>query len=186
MAKFKVGDEVLLKEGNQSESGRVIAVEKSCEGNKCDVKYLVTFGGIETAKVYGRKDLVRLPKNKEVDDPFLYKSYKAENGVVLTFAAIVKKESDFEIIPGLEYGDDRLFEHKRKVLTIGFSIYNGIDKFDGPFGMKIARNRALNSPFCRLESNFMCEFGVDTIFAIMDAKAKYVKEHLDSFLSKEA
>jgi hypothetical protein len=32
----------------------------------------------------------------------------------------------------------------------------------------------------------MCEFGVDTVFAIMDAKAKYVKEHLDSFLSKEA
>ena len=80
--------------------------------------------------------------------------------------------------------DGKFHQGKERNLRIGFSFYNPDDEYVPELGFKIARHRAETRPFCNLKAKFLGEFPADTVYALMDAKAKYVVEHLDTFVSK--
>ena len=172
MAKFKVNQQV--KRNSDGVIGTVKAKEIERNSNTTVVKYLVDFGGgIENWQVVTRKDISSIinqfANNKEV------RFYKIDDSKVLTMVANVKNEN--------VYDEDYLgfYKTKLKILTIGYSIYNGIDEFDETIGIKIAQHRCKKNPFTRMVSTFSGEFPKDTVVAIMDAKAKYITDNIDRF-----
>ena len=80
--------------------------------------------------------------------------------------------------------DDELIPTRAKTLNIGHAIYNPNDEYNERFGFRIAKNRIKTRPFAHLYSEFTGEFNYDTVVAIMDAKAKYIAENSERFITK--
>lgn len=59
------------------------------------------------------------------------------------------------------------------------------DEFNEKIGVRIARSRYRKKPFCRMFSCFGGEFSKDTVEAIMNVKADYIKNNFSKFISKE-
>ena len=66
-------------------------------------------------------------------------------------------------------------------VLVGFSIYNGTDEYSWEVGRKIAIHRCKHNPFVSMTSDFSGEFGLDTVYAIMDIKADYIKQNINNF-----
>ena len=181
MAKFKINQKVALREGSNYEVVNEIGVIKAREvrqvGNKTEVRYLVDFGGgLENWLILTRKDLKSATEivNKEI---FKIKTYKLDKGMILTLASCVFKYYDYV------YDSDNESTNKKywKILSIGFSIYNGVDEYDEKIGNKIAIHRCKENPFTTMISDFSGEFNEETVFSIMDQKANYISNNIDKF-----
>lgn len=173
MAKFKVNQKVIRNSDNAI--GTVMAKEVVADGKSTVVNYLVNFGGgMKNWQIVSRKDISRLP-NKRPSSNTEVKMYKLDDGKVLTIVAKVSVESTFD-----EDGLD-LYKVKYKALSLGFSIYNGIDEYDEAVGIKIAMHRCKNNPFTRMISPFSGEFSKETVMNIIESKAKYIIENIDKF-----
>lgn len=171
MSKFQVNQKVLsVADGRE---GIIRAREVKSVENYTEVKYLVDFGdGIDKWKVLTKKDIKKcLPP--VAGWKWIKKEYHLDDGKIVTLAANVETTKDF------------WFSFNERVLTIGFSIYNGIDDYNPELGKKIAVHRAKKNPFTTMISHFTSEFGYDTVVAIMDAKAKYIIDHIDKFYRPE-
>ena len=180
MAKFKVNDSVIVVATGQC--GTVVCREEEIdkEAKHTKVTYLVKLGaGFENYKVFSRNELKKVvPTITEM--PSYVRVYDAPNGFKVTCVAFVKTNR-----LGWDVDEDGKFhQEKERNLRIGFSFYNPDDKYVPELGFKIARHRAETHPFCNLKAKFLGEFTADTVYALMDAKAKYVVEHLDTFVSK--
>lgn len=179
MAKFKVNQKVSLVKNNYdviNNIGVVKAREVNHVGDKTEVKYLVDFGGgMENWLILSRKDLQSV-ENAEQTNNYLLKSYDAGDGKLITLAALVNKERDYVIS---DYGD--VYKSYKKVLKIGFSIYNGTDTYDEKIGNKIAIHRCKKNPFTTMISPFSGEFNDDTVIAIMNQKANYIIDNFKEF-----
>ena len=181
MAKFKINQKVVLREGSNYEVVNEIGVVKAREvrqvGNKTEVKYLVDFGGgMENWLILTRKDLKSATEIANTEK-FKLKTYKLDNGMILTLAACVFK--DYEYV----YDSDNESMNKKywKLLSIGFSIYNGVDEYNNNIGNKIAIHRCKKNPFTTMLSDFSGEFNNETVSSIMDQKANYIINNIDKF-----
>ena len=171
MSKFHVNQKVLsVVDGRE---GVIKAREIKSVENYTEVKYLVDFGdGIDNWKVMTKKDIKKcLPP--VAGWRWIKKEYLVGDGKTVTLAANVETVKDTWIGIG------------GRLLRIGFSIYNGVDEYNPKFGYKIAMHRAKYNPFTTMASRFTSEFGYDTVVAIMDAKAKYIIDHIDKFYRPE-
>jgi hypothetical protein len=172
MAKFKVNQKVIRKsDGNV---GTVKAREVISENKRTDVKYLVDFGdGLENWKVMRRGEL----KNYYVGTKpsrYVIKSYEVGDGRIVTLAALVET-----------FKNDMVFDNpfKTKVLSIGYTIYNGTDEYNERIGHRFAIHRCKQAPFTMMFSPFGGDFNADTVDAIMKAKADYIIRNIEKFVS---
>lgn len=181
MAKFKINQEVeSVKSGKR---GYIKAREVNTVNNFTTVKYLVDFGeGIEKWKVVTKKEIKPVPKKAECDG-VIYKVYKLANGMAITIAARVETFVSYAPSYNDDYDDCALIKTKNRVLTIGYSIYNGVDTYNEEIGKKYAKHRCIKDPFTTMYSSFGGEFNYDTVVAIMDAKAKYIADNIKQFLN---
>ena len=180
MAKFKVNDSVIVVATGQRGTVVCREEENDKEARRTKVTYLVKLGaGFENYKVFSRNELTKVvPTITEM--PSYVRVYDAPNGFKVTCVAFVKTNClgwDFDV------KDSKFHQEKERNLRIGFSFYNPDDEYVPELGFKIARHRAETRPFCNLKAKFLGEFPADTVYALMDAKAKYVVEHLDTFVS---
>lgn len=180
MAKFKINDSVIVIANGQR--GTVVCREEETDekAKRTKVTYLVKLGnGFENYRVFSRNELKKVVSTIP-ETPSYVRVYDAANGFKVTCVAFVKTNY-------LDWGFDEkgnFRQEKERNLRIGFSFYNPEDKYDPEIGVKIARHRAETHPFCNLKAKFLGEFPAETVYALMDVKAKYVLEHLDSFVSK--
>lgn len=172
MSKFRINEKVWSVADGRV--GIVKAREVKSVESYTEVKYLVDFGdGIDKWKVVTKKDIKKCPQAAQ-PLRWIKKEYHLDDGKIVTLAANVENVKD------------AWFSIGGKWLTIGFSIYNGVDEYNPEIGYKIATHRAKNNPFTTMHSSFSGEFGYDTVVAIMDAKAKYIIDHMDKFYRPEA
>lgn len=169
MAKFKVGDNVvMIKDGSK---GIVRARDIYNADGTTVVKYMVDFGGgIDKWKVVSRNDISKIAKSTQKRE-LIVKEYDHDNNQKLILVARIRNRH--AKVPEIPL--------KGKIMEIGFSIYNGTDDYRFETGVKFALHRIKSRPFCRMESNFTGEFNNDTVEAIMDVKAKYIKNHWSEF-----
>lgn len=179
MSKFKVNENVISVENGKT--GVIRARDIVHDGKMTTVKYMVDFGGgMDSWKVMEKKDLKRAG-NKNSRRHYIVREYDYENNQKLIVAADVKPQKFLVDIPDAFEFCDGVYERKGKVLSIGFAIYNGIDEYDFNVGRKHAVHRMKHNPFTVMESKFGGEFNKETVEAIMDVKAKYIKEHWNEF-----
>lgn len=146
------------------------------EGSKrVNIEYLVKVGdGFSNWKAFSKKELESV--RKEEEEPRVYtKVYDVVDGYKITLFAKVYNHKEWSNIICIRYRE----------LRIGYSIYNPDDEYNEQIGVKIARKRSRLSPFCRLTSDFNGEFNKETVEAIMDVKATYIKNHFDKFIQKQ-
>lgn len=146
------------------------------EGSKrVNIEYLVKVGnGFSNWKAFSKKELE--PVRKEEEEARVYtKVYDVVDGYKITLYSKVYNHKD--------WFNDISFRYRE--LRIGYSIYNPDDEYNEQIGVKIARKRSRLSPFCRLTSDFNGEFNKETVEAIMDVKATYIKNHFDKFIQKQ-
>lgn len=182
MSKFKVNEEVIIKA--TGETGVVKAREvlgTDVETKHTTIQYVVKVGdGFNNWKAFSKKELLKTPKDvADPDAKYIKKVYDLPEGYKLTLVGLaeaVKKYSFNE--------NDELIPTKAKICNIGHAIYNPADKYDEKFGFRIAKNRVKTRPFAHLYSEFSGEFNYDTVVAIMDAKAKYITENYERFITK--
>ena len=179
MAKFKVNDSVVVVATGQHGIVMCREEENDKEAKRTKVTYLVKLGaGFENYKVFSRNELKKVEPTT-TENPAYVRVYEAPNGFKVTCVALVTTN-----YLGWDFGDDDKFHQEReRNLRIGISIYNPEDEYVPEIGFKIARHRAEKYPFCNLKAKFMGEFPADTVYALMDVKAKYVLEHFDTFVS---
>ena len=185
MAKFKVNQKVVRN--SDGKIGVVKAREMTCltdsnENKKVtSVKYLVDFGeGIENWSIVTRNDISSVKDSENY--PYVLKFYDIDDKKKLTMVALVEKVRSYVC----DYDD--LYSVKKttgKKLSIGFSIYNGVDEFNPIIGEKIAIHRCKKNPFTTMSSDFSGEFNDQTIEAIMNAKADYIIANIDNFYRPE-
>ena len=178
MAKFKVNQSVVRK--SDGKVGVVRAREVNSVNGRTDVKYLVDFNeGIENWKVLTRKDIMSF---EQPDDkcPYVIKRYEVGDGKILTIAAHVETQKDYMLGPLFEE-----YKTKTKILTIGFSLYNGVDEYNEEIGRKYAIHRCKCNPFTTITSAFSGEFNKETVDVIMDVKAKYIINNINNFYRPE-
>ena len=179
MSKFKVNENVISVENGKT--GVIRARDIVHDGKMTTVKYMVDFGGgMDSWKVMEKKDLKRAG-NKNSRRHYIVREYDYENNQKLIVAADVKPQKFLVDIPDAFEFCDGVYVRKGKVLSIGFAIYNGIDEYDFNVGRKHAVHRMKHNPFAVMESKFGGEFNKETVEAIMDVKAKYIKEHWNEF-----
>lgn len=175
MSKFKINQSVVRK--SDGKVGVVKAREVNSVGEKTEVKYLVDFNeGIENWKVVTRNDIMSFIQ-EDKKSPYIIKRYMVGDGKILTMAAKVDVEKDYEYTLLM----DDVYKKKTKTLTIGFSLYNGIDEYDEEVGRKYAIHRCKTNPFTTMVSSFSGEFNKETVEAIMAVKANYIISNIDNF-----
>lgn len=177
MARFKVNDEVIIKENKKK--GIIVCRDEVTdkENNRTEVKYFVKLGnGLNNYKWLTRKDFTRyIPKevsNKRIKS----RIYDLSNGYKLTLVSIVETVNRFE-------EDSITFYDKERSLRIGYALCNPADEFNENVGFKIARHRAYAEPFTHIVARFTGEFNEATTEAIMDAKAQYITENIANFIN---
>ena len=105
--------------------------------------------------------------------------YDLPNGYKLTLVGLAETVKEYTF-----NADDEPITTRAKTLNIGHAIYNPNDEYNERFGFRIAKNRIKTRPFAHLYSEFTGEFNYDTVVAIMDAKAKYIAENSERFITK--
>lgn len=180
MAKFNVNDRVTVSATNQE--GVVMCREEINDkaSKRTEITYLVKLGdGFENYKQFTRKELKRVPR-PEIPNTDVVRVYDAPNGVKVTMVAMT------DVVDGpIEWSDEgEPIFRKEKLFRLGVSFYNPTDDYDEVQGYKIARHRAIYKPFCSLTARFLGEFNEYTVNAIMDAKARYIIENIDNFVTK--
>lgn len=183
MAKFKVNDNVVVKETGEKGVVKCREAVIDKDAKRTNVTYLVKLGeGFENYKVFTRNELTKVIPVEVPTARYMTKVYEAPNGYKVTLVSIVDVDRHYEF----DYSDDMDEVVEREVKTkhfnLGVSFYNPSDEFDENVGYKIARHRAVNSPFCSLSARFLGEFSESTVEALMDVKAKYIIEHIDRFV----
>lgn len=176
MAKFKVNDNVIVKDNNKM--GTVVWRDEvhDRKNNRTEVKYYVKLGnGESNYKWFTRKELKKYVAEKEDSTRVKTRVYDISNGYKLTLVSIVETVNEFDEYSFTVYP-------KERTLRIGYSIYNPQDEYNLTLGQKIAKHRANNKPFTHMSARFTGEFNEMTTEAIMDAKAKYICENLDRFI----
>lgn len=191
MSKIKVGTLVYIndvKPESEPVIGQIVArevtesdeVSEKNGHNLCEVKYMVKpvgVTGFDSYKILNKTQIV--PIKDVVSGPReLVKVYNMPNGYILTLVAVADK---------FKYCNyETMREHTGNWFQMGWSMCSPKDSYDAVLGNKIARRRAINHPFCKMESLFSAEFNEDTMIALMDVKAKYVETHMDSFATPGA
>lgn len=179
MSKFKINEKVVSIETGKVGVVRVRDVQHN--GKTTTVKYMVDFGGgMESWVIMTKNQLKRLAKTNE-QRPCIIREYPHGDKQKLIMVAGVENKSYLLDNPNPTDWYDEFYEKKGKKLSIGFSIYNGVDEYDSVIGIKYAKHRMKHNPFCHMESKFGGEFNNSTVEAIMDVKAKYIEEHWDEF-----
>ena len=170
--KFKVNDRVRIIATGEIGTVKGRDVLKIDGTKRVKVEYVVKTGdGFNNWKPLSKKEIERV--NVEVEEPRVYtKVYDVVDGFKITMYAKVDNY--------------RSFSTKGRVLRIGYAIYNPVDPYDENRGIKIARSRSRYSPFCFMISEFNGEFNADTVNALMDVKADYIKNNFDKFIKKVA
>lgn len=182
MSKFKVNETVIVKATGKEgvvKAREVVGLDTVTK--HMTIQYIVKTGeGFDNWGAYGKKELSKCPKKSvNPDAKYITKVYDLPNGYKLTLVAIAQsvKELEFNV-------NDELVTTNAKVCNIGHAIYNPTDKYDEKFGFRIAKNRIKTRPFAHLYSEFTGEFNHDTVVAIMDAKAKYIADNHERFITK--
>ena len=172
MAKFKIGEKVLVKGTNDVGVIKAREVSKVDGANKrVKVEYIVRLGdGFNNWKAFDRKEIEHYPQNVLKDTEYV-KVYDVVDGYKITLFAKVIRHNEMFYPSAIE-------------LYIGYSIYSPKDEYSEEQGIKIARHRSRTSPFCQMESSFGGEFNALTVNNIMDAKADYIKNNFDKFINK--
>lgn len=170
MAKFKVGDKVIVNGGEQGiVKGREMT-KVDGDDKRIKITYIVrTVDANGDAKwaSYDKKELSPYPQNVKQSEEYV-KVYDVVDGYKITL-----------------YGNVRRIKYwNNNKLSIGYSIYSPKDEFNEKQGVKIARHRSRTSPFCQMYSEFNGEFNSLTVNNIMDAKADYIKNNFDKFINK--
>lgn len=192
MSKFNVNDEVIVVATGEKGVVKAKEVTTANDGNKkhITIQYMVKVGeGFSNWKVFYRRELQKAVKMEEAtESKYLTKVYDTPNGYKVTLVALADTYKYFE---GDEVYDEveRQWEHiarlcKGKRLNIGYSICNPNDEYDIKVGIKIAKKRLHSRPFAHMVSKFSGEFNKETVIAIMDAKANYIINNIDKFISK--
>ena len=173
MAKFKVNDRVRVITTGEigTVKGReVIPVENS---KRVKIEYIVKVGnGFNNWKSYSKKELEAV--RTETKELRVYtKVYDVVDGYKITMYAKVDN-----------IACRASWDNRKRMLSMGYSIYNPVDVYNENCGFKIARHRSENSPFCLMFSEFSGEFNASTVNAIMDVKADYIKNNFDKFINR--
>lgn len=168
--KFKVNDRVRIVATGEfgTVKGRdVIPVDGT---KKINVEYIVKVGdGFNNWKSFRKNELEAV--KKETVEPRVYtKVYDVVDGFKITMYGKVSNINN-------------IWETGR-ALNIGYAIYSPEDVYDEAFGVKLARKRSRTSPFCCMTSQFNGEFNAETVEAIMDVKANYIKNNFDKFINR--
>lgn len=182
MSKFRVNEEVVIKATGKKGIVKAREVIVTDEKTKhTTIQYIVkTDNGFENWKSYDKKELMKSPKTvPDKNTKYITKVYDLPNGYKLTLVGLTETIKEYTLDK-----DDNIVPTKSKVCNIGHSIYNPVDKYDSQFGFRIAKSRIKTRPFAHLYSEFTGEFNRDTVTAIMDAKAKYIYENYERFITK--
>ena len=171
MAKFKVGDKVIV---NESKEEGVVKGREMTKVDGDDKRVKITYivrsvdaNGDPMWASYDKKELSAYPQNVKRPEEYI-KVYDVVDGYKITL-----------------YGNVcRIKSWNYNKLSIGYSIYSPKDEFDEKQGVRIARHRSRTSPFCMMNSSFNGEFNSLTVNNIMDAKADYIKNNFDKFINK--
>ena len=171
MAKFKVGDKVIV---NESKEEGVVKGREMTKVDGDDKRVKITYivrtvdtNGDPMWASYNKKELSSYPQNVKRPEEYI-KVYDVVDGYKITL-----------------YGNVcRIKSWNYNKLSIGYSIYSPKDEFDEKQGVRIARHRSRTSPFCMMNSSFNGEFNSLTVNNIMDAKADYIKNNFDKFINK--
>lgn len=171
MAKFKVNDRVRVIATGEvgTVKGRDITPEEGTKRVK--IEYIVKVGeGFNNWKSYSKKE-IEVVRNK-VEEPRVYtKEYDVVDGYkILMYTKVENYRGPFD--------------SKGRILNMGYSIYSPADEYNQERGIKIARKRSRSCPFCRMGSEFNGEFNADTVVALMDVKANYIKNNFDKFINR--
>lgn len=169
--KFKINDRVRIKATGEigTVKGReMIPVENT---KRVNIEYVVRVGnGFNNWKSFSKTELEPIPKND--DERGVYtKVYDVVDGYKITMYTKVSNDHD-------------MFFKKYRYLRMGYAIYSPEDVYDEKRGIRIARKRSRTSPFCHIESTFNGEFNAETVDALMDVKANYIKNNLDKFIKR--
>lgn len=169
MAKFKVGDKVIVNGNEGVVKGREMT-KVDGDDKRVKITYIVRTvdaNGDPMWASYDKKDLLPYPQNVGKPEEYI-KVYDVVDGYKITLYGKVERKKSWN------YNE----------LSIGYSIYSPKDEFDEKQGVKIARHRSRTRPFCQMDSSFNGEFNSLTVSNIMDAKADYIKNNFDKFINK--
>lgn len=185
MAKFNVNENVIVNATGQK--GVVMCREtvRIPDTNRTKVSYLVKLGdGFENYKEFTRKELSRVPVVTVPNYKEKTKIIELPSGIVITIVTQVEK-----VIKDWWFDELTDTEHyeREKTFKMGIAIYNPTDEYpyDKEVGIKIARHRIETAPFCSLKARFLGEFNDYTVDALIEAKARYIVENIDSFIFSE-
>lgn len=168
--RFKVGNRVRVIASD--EIGSIMGREViPTDEKRVRVEYIVKTGnGFDKWKAYTRKELEPLPKKEGGGHEYI-KKYLIGKRRWLTMYAKVETYSASVI--GI----------KSRTLSIGYSICNPEDEYYEKLGVRIAKRRSSSRPFCIMSSSFTGEFNADTVDAIMNVKAAYIKDNVGKFVT---
>lgn len=168
--KFKINDRVRIIATGEigTVKGReVIPVEGT---KRIKIEYVVKVGeGFNNWKSYNKHDLEKVVNEDNPKNEYTA-VYDVVDGYKITMYAKVTNEKNLFV--------------KERVLVMGYAIYRPEDEFDRKRGIRIARHRSRKTPFCYMYSDFNGEFNKETVEAIMDVKANYIKNNFDRFINR--
>lgn len=180
MGKFKINDTVRVV--STGAIGTIKGREVTpVEGTKrINIEYVVKLGeGFCNWKTFSKKELEKVRNNVEAHKVYT-NVYDVVDGYKIIMYAKVSKLDYYGWMSFLP-GDNRIMQ---RVLNIGYTIYCPLDEYNEQIGLKIARNRSKTHPFCTMYSTFGGEFNEETVKAIMNVKAEYIKNNFDKFIKK--
>ena len=173
MARFKVNETAIIKES----------------GKKCVIKGIETRHA-ETEDGHKRTDVTYVARTEDGDWGFLRRheleKLNTELKPKVPFMVFDADKGWKVVVVGIrEYIGDKIFKKsygKIVCLSIGFSIYNPVDKWDLKQGIRVAKYRAKKRPLAEMISyRNTNEFGKETIEGIMRAKGEYILNNLEKF-----
>ena len=139
-----------------------------------------------------KRKIEEFETSKKVGMKEYSKIYTFDNGRVITMVALVYKQKVDNIVKeemsfysdktSKKVGEACVHLNKKRLLKklrIGYSILHPEDEFDANIGKGLAHVRAIVHPICHMESYFTGEFNKDTVFGIMDVKARYLNDKAD-------
>lgn len=169
--KFRVGEPVFVKSLNKEGTVKSKEVIRKEDSKEISVEYVIKLGEGFTNWISVKRDDLEKIKPEPKADTAISKVYELNDGYKLTLYADVKKNT-FMGVPSVS-------------LKIGYSICCPDDTFEEKIGRSLAKRRANVSPYANMISYCKYEFKKETVEAIMDVKANYIKNNLHLFLNKK-
>jgi hypothetical protein len=174
MSKFKIGDEVIIKESGIKgviKGRETIKESEDCKPCKVRIEYIVkTAEGFSNWKCYSKDELKKVIKNENKRRTEIYLT-GTDKGFKITLVGIVSNV--------------KANGYRGKQLSIGYSICNPLDEYSMTLGIKIATHRAKNKPFSLMISDFNAEFNEDTVRAVLKAKGEYIVKNIERFTKQK-